>query len=189
MAWIVGFFERLIDLLVDDVLGQLRSVLEDEADDRGEGKVEGEDRQEPVVRDQRRVASEPAHPVVVEAEPVEVRAVSRGEAVAAAPVGQDGAFRLALPTGVDVVLENTGVIRSMTRSWDLVRGAWWRTFGSYLQKIQPDFDSRLHGFKKLSDLVRGRTDLFATEERSAPGSTAKQLYIKAKPQGATETST
>ena len=63
------------------------------------------------------------------------------------------------------------------------------TFGSYLQKIQPDFDSRLHGFKKLSDLVRGRPDLFATEERSAPGSTAKQLYIKAKPQGATETST
>jgi hypothetical protein len=30
------------------------------------------------------------------------------------------------------------------------------TFGSYLQKIQPDFDSRLHGYKKLSDLVRGR---------------------------------
>jgi len=57
------------------------------------------------------------------------------------------------------------------------------TFGSYLQKIQPDFDSRLYGFKKLSDLVRGRADLFATEERSAPGSTAKQLYIKANPQG------
>lgn len=54
------------------------------------------------------------------------------------------------------------------------------TFGSYLQKIQPDFDARLYGFKKLSDLVRGHTDLFATEERSTSGSAAKQLYIKAK---------
>ncbi len=40
------------------------------------------------------------------------------------------------------------------------------TFGSYLQKIQPDFDSRLYGFKKLSDLVRGRGDLFVNEERT-----------------------
>jgi len=54
------------------------------------------------------------------------------------------------------------------------------TFGSYLQKIQPDFDSRLYGFKKLSDLVRGHSDLFATEERNAPGSPVKQLYIKAR---------
>ena len=54
------------------------------------------------------------------------------------------------------------------------------TFGSYLQKIQPDFDSRLHGYKKLSDLVRGREDLFVTEERGAPGGTSKVLYIRAK---------
>lgn len=54
------------------------------------------------------------------------------------------------------------------------------TFGSYLQKIQPDFDSRIHGFKKLSDLVRGRSDLFVSEERAAPGGTNKILYIRAK---------
>jgi len=54
------------------------------------------------------------------------------------------------------------------------------TFGSYLQKIQPDFDSRLHGFKKLSDLVRGRTDLFVTEERQSLGSNHKVLYVRAK---------
>lgn len=56
------------------------------------------------------------------------------------------------------------------------------TFGSYLQKTQPDFDSRLHGYKKLSDLVRGREDLFVTEERGAPGGTSKVLYILAKKQ-------
>jgi hypothetical protein len=54
------------------------------------------------------------------------------------------------------------------------------TFGSYLQKIQPDFDSRLHGFKKLSDLVRAHPELFLTEERPAPGSNYKVLYVKGR---------
>jgi len=54
------------------------------------------------------------------------------------------------------------------------------TFGSYLTKLQPDFDSRLYGFKKLSDLVKAKTDLFITEERPAPGSTLKVLYLRAK---------
>lgn len=53
------------------------------------------------------------------------------------------------------------------------------TFGSYLQKIQPDFDSRIYGYKKLSDLVRGRPDLFMTEERAAPSSNYKVLYVRA----------
>jgi len=52
------------------------------------------------------------------------------------------------------------------------------TLGSYLQKIQPDFDTRLHGFKKLSDLVKARTDLFATDERAVSGSNHKQLYVR-----------
>lgn len=54
------------------------------------------------------------------------------------------------------------------------------TFGSYLAKLQPDFDSRLYGYRKLSDLVKAKTDLFVTEERPAPGSDLKVLYIKAK---------
>lgn len=54
------------------------------------------------------------------------------------------------------------------------------TFGSYLAKLQPDFDSRLYGYRKLSDLVKGKTDLFVTEERPAPGSDLKILYVKAK---------
>lgn len=54
------------------------------------------------------------------------------------------------------------------------------TFGSYLTKLQPDFDSRLYGYKKLSDLVKAKTDLFVTEERIAPGQTMKNLYLRAK---------
>lgn len=54
------------------------------------------------------------------------------------------------------------------------------TFGSYLTKLQPDFDSRLYGYKKLSDLVKAKVDLFVTEERQAPGSNQKVLYLRAK---------
>ena len=54
------------------------------------------------------------------------------------------------------------------------------TFGSYLTKLQPDFDSRVYGFKKLSDLVKAKTNLFVTEERMPAGQTVKQLYIRAR---------
>ena len=54
------------------------------------------------------------------------------------------------------------------------------TFGSYLTKLQPDFDSRLYGYKKLSDLIKAKTDLFVTDERKAPGSNQKVLYLRAK---------
>lgn len=53
-------------------------------------------------------------------------------------------------------------------------------FGSYLTKLQPDFDSRLYGYKKLSDLVRAKADLFETEERQLSGSNKKTLYVRAK---------
>lgn len=54
------------------------------------------------------------------------------------------------------------------------------TFGSYLTKLQPDFDARLFGFKKLSDLVRAKTDIFITEERIQSGQSQKVLYLRAK---------
>ncbi|SAL06974.1 NYN domain protein [Caballeronia calidae] len=52
------------------------------------------------------------------------------------------------------------------------------TFGSYLTKLKPDFDPRVYGFRKLSDLVRSRQDIFVTEERALPGQAQKQLYLK-----------
>jgi hypothetical protein len=54
------------------------------------------------------------------------------------------------------------------------------TFGRYLNKLKPDFDSRVYGYKKLSDLVKAKTDLFVTEERSIPGQSTKNLYLRAK---------
>ena len=54
------------------------------------------------------------------------------------------------------------------------------TFGSYLTKLQPDFDSRLYGFKKLSDLVRARKDIFQLEERAITSSDTKAVYVRSK---------
>jgi hypothetical protein len=54
------------------------------------------------------------------------------------------------------------------------------TFGSYLTKVQSDFDPRMFGYKKLSDLVKAKTDIFITQERPVEGTAQKVLYIKAK---------
>ena len=54
------------------------------------------------------------------------------------------------------------------------------TFGSYLTKVQSDFDPRMFGYKKLSALVKAKTDIFITQERPVEGTTQKVLYIRAK---------
>jgi uncharacterized LabA/DUF88 family protein len=53
-------------------------------------------------------------------------------------------------------------------------------FGNYLKKLRPDFDARNFGYKKLSDLVRARADLFAVDEREVAGTTTKSLYVRAR---------
>jgi hypothetical protein len=72
------------------------------------------------------------------------------------------------------------VLTALEQSIDDAGWAHLGTFGSYLTKLQPDFDSRLYGFKKLSDLVKAKTELFVTEERQAPGSNQKVLYLRAR---------
>ena len=72
------------------------------------------------------------------------------------------------------------VLRALEQSIDDAGWAHLGTFGGYLNKLQPDFDSRLYGYKKLSDLVKAKTDVFVTEERQAPGSNQKVLYLRAK---------
>ncbi len=72
------------------------------------------------------------------------------------------------------------VLTALEQSLDDAGWAHLGTFGSYLTKLQPDFDSRLYGYKKLSDLVKAKTELFVTEERQPPGSSQKVLYLRAK---------
>ena len=51
--------------------------------------------------------------------------------------------------------------------------------GSYLNKIRPDFDPRLYGHRKLSDLFNHQSRHFAIEERTVAGSSNKMIYIRA----------
>jgi hypothetical protein len=74
----------------------------------------------------------------------------------------------------------TFVLAALEQSIDDAGWAHLGTFGSYLTKLQPDFDSRLYGYKKLSDLVKAKTELFLTEERQVPGAAQKILYLRAK---------
>ncbi|MCU0282902.1 MAG: NYN domain-containing protein [Candidatus Nanopelagicales bacterium] len=72
------------------------------------------------------------------------------------------------------------VLSALAQSADDEGWAHVGTFGSYLNKLQPDFDPRLYGYRKLSDLIRARTDLFVTEERRAPGANQSALYLRAR---------
>ncbi len=72
------------------------------------------------------------------------------------------------------------VLKALEQSTDDTGWANLGTFGSYLTKLQPDFDSRLFGYKKLSDLVKDKRDIFDIEERRSPGSDQNILYIRAK---------
>ncbi len=50
--------------------------------------------------------------------------------------------------------------------------------GNYITKIRPNFDPRLHGHRKLSDLVRAHPRHFSLEERSGAGG-SKAIYVRA----------
>jgi len=51
--------------------------------------------------------------------------------------------------------------------------------GSYLTKIRPDFDPRLYGHKKLSDLLKSHPRYFSIEERGGTGVGSKSVYVRA----------
>ncbi len=52
--------------------------------------------------------------------------------------------------------------------------------GTYLTKLRPDFDPRLHGHKKLSDLLRHHPTHFTIDERGPAGSPNKNLFVRTR---------
>ena len=52
--------------------------------------------------------------------------------------------------------------------------------GNYLTKIRPDFDARLYGQKKLSDLIKQLPQAFQWEERGGSGG-SKTIHVRAVP--------
>lgn len=54
--------------------------------------------------------------------------------------------------------------------------------GTNITKLRPEFDPRTHGFKKLSDLIKGHPQAFELQTRTPSGGGAA-LYARHKPQG------
>ncbi len=52
--------------------------------------------------------------------------------------------------------------------------------GTYLNKVRPEFDPRLYGHRKLSDLLKAHPKQFTLAERPRPGSSAKDYYVRSR---------
>jgi hypothetical protein len=54
--------------------------------------------------------------------------------------------------------------------------------GANITKLRPEFDPRTHGYKKLSDLIKGYPQTFELQARGASGGSAV-MYARHKQQG------
>lgn len=115
-----------------------------------------------------------------------LRPSSMVEAVVVAPLRKENEQKTIQTKVVDEGLQakikfpKDFVLSALDQSIDDEGWANLGTFGSYLTKLQPDFDSRLYGYKKLSELVKAKSDIFVTEERQVSGANQKVLYLRAK---------
>lgn len=50
--------------------------------------------------------------------------------------------------------------------------------GSNINKLRPDFDSRLYGHRKFSDLVKSLPEHFEIDEQAVAGSRGKAIYVR-----------
>ncbi len=96
------------------------------------------------------------------------------EKPAAKPIAKPAPTKPVLPFPKAFMLE------ALKQSIDDEGWARLSNFGSYLAKRQPDFDSRLYGYARLSDLIKAKKEFFTTEERQVSGGTQKHLYLRAK---------
>jgi hypothetical protein len=71
------------------------------------------------------------------------------------------------------------ILRAIDEANDDEEWAHLGAVGSYLTKIRPNFDSRLYGCKKLSDLLRAHPQQFIVEDRAMPGGAGTQPYVRA----------
>jgi len=67
--------------------------------------------------------------------------------------------------------------RAIDESSDESRWANLGSVGAYLTKVRPDFDPRLYGHRKLSELLKALPEAFGIEERGADGG-PKAVYVR-----------
>lgn len=99
-------------------------------------------------------------------------AVSSEDAGSALPPPMPERVPTAMGSPVDLLMQ------AIEQGADESGWAFLGAVGNYLTKVQPDFDPRLFGCRKLSDLIRKYPDAFETSERGSPGSPSKVLYAR-----------
>lgn len=118
-----------------------------------------------------------------------LRPIASQDSVASVPVIESAQLKniaVAVPSVTPVSEQNPKKIprefflEALEKACDDTGWANLASFGSYLSQLKPDFDPRLFGFKKLSDLVKTNSDIFKLEERPVHGSSSKVLYVRAK---------
>ncbi|GHA80400.1 NYN domain-containing protein [Cognatilysobacter bugurensis] len=71
------------------------------------------------------------------------------------------------------------ILRAIDEANDDEEWAHLGAVGSYLTKIRPNFDSRLYGCKKLSDLLRAHPQHFTVENRPSSSGSGQQPFVRA----------
>lgn len=89
-----------------------------------------------------------------------------------------GNFMPGPPSGQAIDFPEKLVLRALEDAADVTGWAYIGAFGNKLAKIQSGFNSKLFGYKKLSDFVKARPELFILEERSNEGTNQKLLYLR-----------
>ncbi|AXK72681.1 NYN domain-containing protein [Lysobacter sp. TY2-98] len=113
--------------------------------------------------------------------PVAKKSASKGVAKKATPTPQvqpakaqaAGVTPASTPTSVPVDLIRQAIDQASDESGWANLGA----VGNYLNKVRPDFDPRLYGKKKLSDLLKMHPAAFRLEERAAPDGQGKVVFV------------
>ena len=120
-------------------------------------------------------------PVAVPTKPAKSAPVpARPKAKKSSPVAaaEPAAVPIAEPAGKSEALPLDLIRQAIEEASDDQGWAFLGTMGSYLNKIRPNFDPRLYGHKKLSDLLKQHPKHFEIQERGGDGGTGKRIYVR-----------
>lgn len=117
-------------------------------------------------------AAEPAKPAAAAAKP----AAKGRKKPAATPAKPEPA---PVPTETKAAAPLTLLRQAIEEASDDQGWAGLGSVGGYLNKVRPDFDPRLYGHKKLSDLLRRLSAHFELEERGNEGG-GKRIFVRSR---------
>ncbi len=118
-------------------------------------------------------AAKPPAPAAAPVKKAAKQANAPAKALAPAPALAASPGKPALPPPRDLL------VQAIEEAADESGWAFLGSVGSYVSKIRPDFDPRLYGHKKLSDLFKAHPQLFEIQEHTGAGG-GKSIHVRLK---------